>query len=265
MVQHLLLMMVAPPLLWLGAPLLPLLRGLPAADPRLLGRPAPPLATAAPALRPADPPGRGAASLRRQPPGSGTSRPSTSAPCARAGWHYLQHVCFLGSALLFWYPVVRPYPGPPALVALAAVPLPDPGRRVEHRPLGPADVLRPGALSALRASPPARGPLGPGRSVGGRRAHVGARLGRVPAAAVRDRAPAPVRPKETRRTRRHGRPRRQEPIEEVFRDSASARCAEPSSRTGFDLLAAAAPGPVPAAGGMPGSRCSCPCCPGRAS
>src|SRR4051812_24358379 len=29
MVQHLLLMMVAPPLVWLGAPLLPLLRGLP--------------------------------------------------------------------------------------------------------------------------------------------------------------------------------------------------------------------------------------------
>jgi cytochrome c oxidase assembly factor CtaG len=29
MVQHLLLMMVAPPLLWLGAPLFPLLRGFP--------------------------------------------------------------------------------------------------------------------------------------------------------------------------------------------------------------------------------------------
>src|SRR4029453_1083940 len=29
MVQHLLLMMVAPPLIWLGAPLLPLLQGLP--------------------------------------------------------------------------------------------------------------------------------------------------------------------------------------------------------------------------------------------
>jgi hypothetical protein len=29
------------------------------------------------------------------------------------GWHYLQHVCFLGTALLFWYPVVRPYPSRP--------------------------------------------------------------------------------------------------------------------------------------------------------
>ena len=38
MVQHLLLMMVAPPLLWLGAPLLPLLRGLPEPIRTLLGR-----------------------------------------------------------------------------------------------------------------------------------------------------------------------------------------------------------------------------------
>jgi hypothetical protein len=29
------------------------------------------------------------------------------------GWHYLQHICFLGTALLFWYPVVRPYPARP--------------------------------------------------------------------------------------------------------------------------------------------------------
>ncbi len=29
MIQHLLLMMVAPPLLWLGAPLFPMIRGLP--------------------------------------------------------------------------------------------------------------------------------------------------------------------------------------------------------------------------------------------
>ena len=29
------------------------------------------------------------------------------------GWHYVQHVCFLGTALLFWYPVVRPYPSQP--------------------------------------------------------------------------------------------------------------------------------------------------------
>src|SRR5262249_37454069 len=30
------------------------------------------------------------------------------------GWHYVQHVSFLASALVFWYPVVRPYPSRPA-------------------------------------------------------------------------------------------------------------------------------------------------------
>jgi cytochrome c oxidase assembly factor CtaG len=30
-----------------------------------------------------------------------------------SGWHYLQHVCFLVTGLLFWYPVVRPYPSHP--------------------------------------------------------------------------------------------------------------------------------------------------------
>ena len=28
-------------------------------------------------------------------------------------WHYVEHLCFLGSALLFWYPVVQPYPARP--------------------------------------------------------------------------------------------------------------------------------------------------------
>ena len=28
-------------------------------------------------------------------------------------WHYFQHACFLGDGLLFWYPVIRPYPSRP--------------------------------------------------------------------------------------------------------------------------------------------------------
>ena len=31
----------------------------------------------------------------------------------RTGLHYLQHGCFLVSGLVFWYPVVRPYPSRP--------------------------------------------------------------------------------------------------------------------------------------------------------
>src|SRR5260370_27300317 len=33
---------------------------------------------------------------------------------ASNAWHYLQHICFLGTALLFWYPVIRPYPSRPS-------------------------------------------------------------------------------------------------------------------------------------------------------
>ena len=109
MVQHLLLLMVAPPLIWLGTPLLPLLRGLPGRTlrvwaGRLLARPA----------------------LVRL--GRGLAHPvaawmafvgSTWAwhtpglyerALAAESWHYAQHVCFLATGLAFWWPVVRPWP-----------------------------------------------------------------------------------------------------------------------------------------------------------
>lgn len=112
MMQHLLLMMIAPPLLWLGWPLLPIVRGLPQ-----------PLRTywVAPFLR----------SRRIRRSFARLVHPATAlvlftgvtwfwhSPAAyeaalrSSGLHYLQHACFLGSALLFWYPVIRPYPGRP--------------------------------------------------------------------------------------------------------------------------------------------------------
>jgi cytochrome c oxidase assembly factor CtaG len=112
MVQHLLLMMVAPPLLWLGAPLLPLLRGLPRpvrvywaapllAAPalrRLFGRLTHPLAALALFV---------AATWFWHAP------PAYDLALRSGAWHYLEHACFLGAALLFWYPVVRPYPARP--------------------------------------------------------------------------------------------------------------------------------------------------------
>jgi cytochrome c oxidase assembly factor CtaG len=112
MVQHLLLAMVAPPLLWLGAPLFPLLRGLPRPVRVYWARPV----LSAPPLR------RLLGSL---------THPLTALPlfiattwlwhipplydlALRSGtWHWLQHICFVGAALLFWYPVVRPYPSRP--------------------------------------------------------------------------------------------------------------------------------------------------------
>jgi cytochrome c oxidase assembly factor CtaG len=121
MVQHLLLMMVAPPLLWLGAPLFPLLRGLPR-DIRVYW--------AIPLL--SSPPGRRLFTR--------LTHPLTALPIFIAatwvwhvppvynlalnssGWHYLQHICFLGTALLFWYPVVRPYPSRPRWSAWLLLP-----------------------------------------------------------------------------------------------------------------------------------------------
>ncbi|HZZ72334.1 MAG TPA: cytochrome c oxidase assembly protein [Pirellulales bacterium] len=109
MLQHLLLMMVAAPLIWLAAPLLPILQGVPR-----------PIRTVwlAPLLR--------MNALRAW--AFQLSRPSVAlalftavswvwhAPALYEGalrWpvlHYLQHGCFLAAALLFWYPVVQPFP-----------------------------------------------------------------------------------------------------------------------------------------------------------
>jgi cytochrome c oxidase assembly factor CtaG/polyferredoxin len=112
MLQHLLLMMVAPPLLWLGAPLFPLLRGLPRsvrvfwvvpflsspALRRLFSRLTHPLAALLLFL---------AATWFWHVPAI------YDLALRSSGWHYLQHLCFLGTALLFWYPVVLPYPARP--------------------------------------------------------------------------------------------------------------------------------------------------------
>jgi cytochrome c oxidase assembly factor CtaG len=112
MLQHLLLMMVAPPLLWLGAPLFPLLRGLPRTIRvywiaplyrwlflrrmfRVLTHPVPALMLFTAATW-----------LWHLPP-------IYQLALASDGWHYVQHGCFLVTALLFWYPVIRPYPSRP--------------------------------------------------------------------------------------------------------------------------------------------------------
>lgn len=109
MLQHMLLTMVAAPLLWLAAPLLPMLRGLP--GPVLVHWVTPLMAT-----RP----------LRRF--FTRLTQPQVALPIFVAvtwlwhvpwfydralrsdGWHYAQHGSFFAAALLFWYPVVRPYP-----------------------------------------------------------------------------------------------------------------------------------------------------------
>src|SRR5262249_28347160 len=112
MLQHLLLMMAAPPLLWLGRPMLPLLCGLP--EPVRAYWVAPLFRS--PAIR--------SFCARCTPPAVALPLyvgvtwlwhlPRVYDLALRSsGFHYLQHACFLMTALAFWYPVVRPYPSRP--------------------------------------------------------------------------------------------------------------------------------------------------------
>jgi putative membrane protein len=109
MVQHLLLMAIAPPLILLGAPALPLLKGLPQWFARgvvspflqwrlvkwighLLANPAICWLATTLAL-------------------IGWHVPAVFELALRWNWlHELEHACFLGTGLLFWWPVVQPWP-----------------------------------------------------------------------------------------------------------------------------------------------------------
>jgi putative membrane protein len=112
MVQHLLLAAAAPPLLLLGAPELPLLRGLP----RSLAR-----CVVSPFLR--MPLTKKFGRLVSNPTICwlvltlaliGWHIPAVFELALRWDWlHKLEHASFLGAGLLFWWPVVQPWPSTP--------------------------------------------------------------------------------------------------------------------------------------------------------
>jgi putative membrane protein len=109
MVQHLLLMAIAPYFIFLGAPALPLLQGLP----QLLAR-----RVIGPFLRWA--PVRKLGHLITNPAICWLAAtlalivwhvPTVFEAALRNDWlHKLEHACFLGAGLLFWWPVVQPWP-----------------------------------------------------------------------------------------------------------------------------------------------------------
>jgi cytochrome c oxidase assembly factor CtaG len=120
MVQHLLLMMVAPPLLWLGAPLLPMLQGLPRTTMRVwVGR-----LFAWSALT-------GIGQWVVYPPVAWVvyvastwawhTPPLYERALTSEVWHYAQHTCFFAAALAFWWPVVQPWPSRPTVSPWAIV------------------------------------------------------------------------------------------------------------------------------------------------
>lgn len=109
MVQHMMLMMLAPPLLLLGAPLIPLVRGLPVFAAREF---------ASPFLN-----WRVATRL-----GSALTHPLVAlllmgvvmfawhtprlyeVALASSSWHEVEHACFFLVSLVFWWPVIQPWP-----------------------------------------------------------------------------------------------------------------------------------------------------------
>src|SRR5262249_55988587 len=112
MLQHLLLIMVAPPLLSLGAPMFQLLRGLPQPiravwitplfRSGLLRRWFQFLTHPAPALL-----------LFTATTWFWHLPPTYETALGADGWHYVQHGCFVVAGLIFWYLVIRPYPSRP--------------------------------------------------------------------------------------------------------------------------------------------------------
>lgn len=109
MIQHMVLMMLAPPLILLGDPLLPFVRGLPVFAAREF---------AGPFLnwKPAQRLGR----LLTQPVFAlvlmgvvmlGWHVPAPYELAVRSpGWHEFEHACFFVTSLIFWWPVVQPWP-----------------------------------------------------------------------------------------------------------------------------------------------------------
>ncbi len=109
MVQHLLLMTIAPPLIWLGAPVEPLLQGLPQRVMQLFIIPlrhCPQIRQLGNALAHPAVCWFGAAGTL-----IGWHIPAVFMLALHSGvWHGVEHVSFLATGLLFWWPVVQPGP-----------------------------------------------------------------------------------------------------------------------------------------------------------
>jgi cytochrome c oxidase assembly factor CtaG len=110
MLQHLLLMTVAPPLIWLGAPARPVLHGLPH---RFVESLPVPLWQSGAAKRFGKALGRPKfAWLAACAALVGWHIPTFFALGMQSPvWHLFEHLSFLATGLLFWWPVVQPSPG----------------------------------------------------------------------------------------------------------------------------------------------------------
>ncbi len=109
MVQHMILMMLAPPLILLGAPVIPLVRGLPAFAAREF---AGPFLNWRVANRVGDALTHPIVALLLM----GVAMFAWHTPrlyelaLASSSWHEVEHACFFLASLIFWWPVIQPWP-----------------------------------------------------------------------------------------------------------------------------------------------------------
>jgi cytochrome c oxidase assembly factor CtaG len=110
MAQHLLLLLVVPPLLWLGAPLLPILWALPATERRGAGRLLGPRGHLHRVFHVLTNPALAATLFVGGMLLWHVPRLYDAAQ-ARTMAHDLEHLTFLGTGLLYWWPVIHPTGG----------------------------------------------------------------------------------------------------------------------------------------------------------
>ena len=120
MAQHFVLMSIAPPLLVLGAPVVPLLRGTPRLTIRILR----PLFRSRVAHQLLSHPQRNLfAWLAMNAAYVGWHVPAAYEFALQSeNWHNVEHACFLFTSVLFWWPVVRPWPSRPIKSQLLLIP-----------------------------------------------------------------------------------------------------------------------------------------------
>jgi putative membrane protein len=121
MTQHLILMSVAPPLLLLGAPVVPLLRGLPRFFVQALVGPLLRSNWFQHALHTVKHPVFGWLSMNIAY--VAWHVPSAFELALRSeAWHNVEHLCFFSTSLAFWWTVIQPWPGKTVWSRWAVVP-----------------------------------------------------------------------------------------------------------------------------------------------
>ena len=146
MAQHLVLMSVAPPLLLLGAPTVPLLRGLPRGWVRDGLGPLFPSRTVHVIGRFLTHPATGWIAMNVAYIGWHVP-PAYELALRSPAWHEIEHACFLFTSLLFWWTVLQPWPEPHPMVALGGRAVSRHGGPGEHCAFGISRLLRTRAVS----------------------------------------------------------------------------------------------------------------------